>query len=1164
MPAAREVELFLSAYPADVVAKARLLAERRSVRLAKNTADVIEAEVALEDEFAQVELHRENGVWKGHAEVENPELAPVAMCAAIMEAEGSPETQFVEAAQARTLKEMVEEKLTRQLSPSEESFVSKVQSRYDRFTKSGEVYDHDLVRIHPRWPVESYEPLRLWPDLPRDVMAFWNYLAVALTERKLPYPGFLENITDLAGTRARLEEWRQAEDLPRWMERIRNFNRETIAPSRTLELRLIVTTSEVRFQGRAGAGEAWRAPQEAEFRDWLQAHAQGALEAPIGTQLILESALRVLRDDAQPIARLDEKDAATWLSLLFALEELRPSLLTLDETPFEHPQTSLRWSVAPDAVLQPGAAITLTLCDAEGHEAPRPLRLLPSAHPLYLSAEAIFSGPQPFFESTTVPSSLEMPWAALACEEGVHFLEKLGVPLPPQIAGLVRREKFQVELCARCLPREDRNGAEQVSITARAVTSDGLITQSLRAAHWELLQKNMPNERAIRIYDREPLQQAVTALEQLHAAYDMELDAFRTRVTRQFPERFLQWAKSLPPSVTLDADPRLQGILADPLKATVRFELEETGIDWFDLRLVFDIEGVVLKPAEIRRLIAARGGFVRLADGSWRSVTLELTDEQREAIGGLGLDLDDLSDEAHPLHLRQLAEQRRHDLISPEVWERVRRRLAKLDVAVKPETPEALQITLRPYQSEGFHFLVYLTINRLGGILADDMGLGKTLQSISWMLWLRQQPLGEHSRLEPCLVVCPKSVLDVWAVECAKAAPSLKVHVLREKETLDLEAVRANSDVLVLNYAQLRACIDGLEKIPWLAAILDEGQQIKNPDSKVARAARRLKAQNRIVLTGTPLENRLLDLWSLMSFATPGALGDRAYFQKHFDRRKDERAAQRLSARLRPFIMRRTKSQVARELPPRTEEDLHCEMTEAQEKMYREHLTQAQQLLLTSTGTDALQKRRFAILQAITRLRQICCHPTLITANAQPDDSAKMNALMDLLEQLHDEGHKVLVFSQFVTMLNLIRDRLVALGRPWHYLTGASRNRADIVNGFQNDPKPGVFLLSLKAGGSGLNLTAASYVVLYDPWWNPAVENQAIDRAHRIGQTQPVMAYRLITRNSIEEKIRKLQMQKSLLSSDVLGEEYFTSALDRRDFEYLFDLPTATESQSRS
>jgi SNF2 family DNA or RNA helicase len=752
---------------------------------------------------------------------------------------------------------------------------------------------------------------------------------------------------------------------------------------------------------------------------------------------------------------------------------------------------------------------------------------------------------------------VELPWAAAATEEGVAFLEKLGVPLPDSIASRVRRESFRVDLTARCVARADLSAAEHVAITAQAVSSDGLVNHALRGGHWELQSQLRPDPAVIACYDRSALDAAPTALEGLNAAYDLDLDAFRARITKQFPERFLEWARSLPPGMTLDADERLQSILADPLKATIRFEVEETGIDWFDLRLVFDVEGVTLKPAEIRRLIAARGGFVRLADGTWRSVVLELNDEQREAIEGLGLDLQDLSDEAHPLHLRQLAQQERRGLVPPEVLERLRSRLARLDVETKPEVPGELGVILRPYQIEGFHFLVYLTVNRLGGILADDMGLGKTLQSIAWILWLRNQPDGKNASPSPCLVVCPKSVLDVWAVELAKAAPHLRVQVLREKDSLDLESPGSHPDVLVINYAQLRGCIEALQKVRWLAAILDEGQQIKNPDSKVAKAARLIHAQNRLVLTGTPLENRLLDLWSLMSFSTPGALGDRAYFQKHFDRRKDERAGQRLTSRLRPFIMRRTKGQVARELPPRSEENMLCEMSDLQEKLYREQLTQAQHMLLTTAGSDALAKRRFAILQAITRLRQICCHPALVVPDARGEESAKLNALLDLLDQLHDEGHKVLVFSQFVTMLNLIRDRLVALGRPYHYLTGASKDRAAIVEGFQNDANAAVFLLSLKAGGSGLNLTAASYVVLFDPWWNPAVENQAIDRAHRIGQTQPVMAYRLITRNSIEEKIRRLQMQKSLMSDDILGEEQFTAALDRRDLEYLFDIGDA-------
>ncbi|HYF34353.1 MAG TPA: DEAD/DEAH box helicase, partial [Prosthecobacter sp.] len=269
---------------------------------------------------------------------------------------------------------------------------------------------------------------------------------------------------------------------------------------------------------------------------------------------------------------------------------------------------------------------------------------------------------------------------------------------------------------------------------------------------------------------------------------------------------------------------------------------------------------------------------------------------------------------------------------------------------------------------------------------------------------------------------------------------------------------------------------------------------------------------------------------------------------------KDAAASERLAARLRPFLLRRTKSQVAKDLPARSEEAMLCEMTGVQERMYREELARAQQMVLTASGFEVLTRRRFAILQALTRLRQICCHPGLIDKSADDEESAKLTATLELIEELHAEGHKVLLFSQFVTMLNIIRDRLQEMSIPHYWLTGSTTNRAEVVQNFQEDPDPCVFLLSLKAGGSGLNLTAASYVILYDPWWNPAVEAQAIDRAHRIGQTQPVMAYRMITKNSIEEKIMLLQQKKNIMSANILGEGGFARTLEKSDFEFLFGL----------
>jgi SNF2 family DNA or RNA helicase len=400
-------------------------------------------------------------------------------------------------------------------------------------------------------------------------------------------------------------------------------------------------------------------------------------------------------------------------------------------------------------------------------------------------------------------------------------------------------------------------------------------------------------------------------------------------------------------------------------------------------------------------------------------------------------------------------------------------------------------------------------------------------------------------------------VLDVWALEFNKAASGLRVLVLHDRDLFDFTLVQTQIDVLVLNYTQMRNVIEELSAIRWLAAILDEGQQIKNPDSQTARAARQLRADNRLVLTGTPLENRLLDLWSLMTFATPGALGERGYFHRHFDRRKDPRASERLAARLRPFLLRRTKGQVARDLPSRSEENMLCEMSGRQAELYKEELARAQHLVLSSSGFDMVNRRRFAILQALTRLRQICCHPGLIDKTAENEESAKLTATLELLQELNAEGHKVLLFSQFVTMLKIIRTKLEEMNLPYHWLTGASTDRAGIVKAFQEDDKASVFLLSLKAGGSGLNLTAASYVILYDPWWNPAVENQAIDRAHRIGQTQPVMAYRMLTKSTIEEKIMTLQHKKNLMVNNVLGEGGFTNLLQREDFEFLFDIEAA-------
>ena len=313
-----------------------------------------------------------------------------------------------------------------------------------------------------------------------------------------------------------------------------------------------------------------------------------------------------------------------------------------------------------------------------------------------------------------------------------------------------------------------------------------------------------------------------------------------------------------------------------------------------------------------------------------------------------------------------------------------------------------------------------------------------------------------------------------------------------------------------------------------------------------------MKADYRLALTGTPIENRLLDLWSIFGFAMPGVLGNRAEFLRRFNAQDDPLARRRLAARVRPFLLRRTKGQVAKDLPDRVEEDLLCEMEGEQLQLYRAELKRAQRLLLGVQTREQLNEQRFNVLTSLLRLRQICCHPALVNDKLGEVESAKVNALLDLLEPLMEEGHKVLVFSQFVTMLDRLRETVKEREWPHFYLAGSTENRGDLVKDFQSAKGGAVFLISLKAGGFGLNLTAASYVVLFDPWWNPAVENQAIDRTHRIGQTSNVMAYRLLMRESIEQKIRALQKQKGALMADVLGEEKFAQSLTLDDLRFLF------------
>jgi SNF2 family DNA or RNA helicase len=479
----------------------------------------------------------------------------------------------------------------------------------------------------------------------------------------------------------------------------------------------------------------------------------------------------------------------------------------------------------------------------------------------------------------------------------------------------------------------------------------------------------------------------------------------------------------------------------------------------------------------------------------------------------------------------------------------LREKLANFQGIPPAPIDDDIAALLRPYQRTGADFLTWACSTMGGALLADDMGLGKTIQSIATITALR----GRTEQRKPSLVVCPTSVVRNWARECGRFAPGLRVGVIERGDSRSDVLTRvADFDVVVINYALARIDVEKLAAHEWLLVIIDEAQAIKNAASQVAKALKRIRADHRIALTGTPIENRVGDLVSIMEFVAKGYLGSAAKYKpaQGPPTALDRQRLQLLRARLRPVLLRRLKSEVLQELPDRIEEQIDCALEGRQRTLYLAELKRARMLLSASKENNLAGTDRIQLLAALTRLRQLCCHPQLL--GHEDVTSAKVESLLELLETLLAEGHKVLVFSQFVRFLNIVRTELESLNIPHWMLTGETTNRQQLVDEFQAAADPGVLHLSLKAGGTGLNLTAASHVVLLDPWWNPAVEAQAIDRSHRIGQTKTVVAFRLIMRETIEDRILELQEQKREIFRSIVEEEAFDRTLSKEDFAYLF------------
>lgn len=610
-----------------------------------------------------------------------------------------------------------------------------------------------------------------------------------------------------------------------------------------------------------------------------------------------------------------------------------------------------------------------------------------------------------------------------------------------------------------------------------------------------------------------------------------------------------------------DVEVRVEGTPADyrDVGDSLRIGLstKATGdSDWFDLNITVEIDGETVPFREVFTALSEGASYLMLPDGAYLSLDKPELQQLRRLV-----------DEARALHeddpdrLRlsrfqagmweELAALGVVDKQAAE-WKKQVQGLLEVKSAAKTRVPKTLQATLRPYQLDGFRWLTFLWTHKLGGILADDMGLGKTVQSLALICHAR----AKRPTDAPVLIVAPTSVVPNWAAEVRRFARSLNVVAITEtsgKRGASLGELLDGIDIVVTSYTLLRLDIDDYLEHDWSMLLLDEAQFVKNHRAKAYQCVRQVEAPLKVAITGTPMENNLMELWSLLSITAPGLFPHptkfQDYYRKPIEGGSNPELLAQLRQRIKPLMLRRTKEQVAPDLPEKQEQVLEVELAPKHRALYDRQLQRERQKILGLV--DDLDSNRFTILQSLTTLRQISLDPALVDDAHNKVGSAKIDALLEQLDDVIAGGHRALVFSQFTGFFDRVRARLDAAGIEYLYLDGKTRKRGKVLEDFKTGSAP-VFLISLKAGGFGLNLVEADYCFLLDPWWNPATEAQAVDRTHRIGQTRNVMVYRLIARDTIEAKVRALQLRKAELFSSVVDDgEMFSSALTADDIRAL-------------
>ena len=582
-------------------------------------------------------------------------------------------------------------------------------------------------------------------------------------------------------------------------------------------------------------------------------------------------------------------------------------------------------------------------------------------------------------------------------------------------------------------------------------------------------------------------------------------------------------------------------------KAVIEVEVKEN-IDWFDIHARIRFGEFEIPFKDLRKLILRKKVEFKLPNGEIAIIPEAWLTRYADLFALSETEGDKEKPVLRKHHLNLVKELEDGNLAKVHISEKLRS-LGSFSGIKSYPVPEGFSGELRPYQKAGYNWLRFLNQFRLGGCLADDMGLGKTIQTLALLQAEKEAGHGTS------LLIMPTSLIYNWEMEAARFTPQIKV--LSYTGTLRNKDIKrfGNYDIVLTSYGITRLDIELLQNYYFNYIILDESQVIKNPSSNIAKSVRELKSRYKLVLTGTPLENTTMDLWSQISFINPGLLGSQSYFRNEYqnpiEKKGDESRSKKLNAIIKPFVLRRHKSQVATELPEKVEHIQYSTMTPEQEKRYEEVKSYYRGRILDMIDKEGIGNSRFMILEGLTKLRQLANHPKMIEPS-YGGDSGKLEDILHMLENAIAEGHKVLVFSQFVKHLSLVQHYLKSHKIDYAYLDGSSIDRKEQVERFNKDPKVKTFLISIKAGGLGLNLTEADYVFILDPWWNPAVEAQAIDRAHRIGQKKKVFTYKFITRNTVEEKILTLQQKKLRLTKELITtEESIMKQLTREDIEQM-------------